>query len=63
VLAVLEHEEVYLAADETQREALKALIPYFLDLARHGERQSAVARWWARTGQLARLGIYGRRTL
>lgn len=63
VLTAVEGERVYLAADETQRAALRILIPYFLDLARRGERKSALARWWARTGQLARLGIYGRRTL
>ena len=56
VLAAVEKERVYLAADETQRAALRILIPYFLDLARRGERKSPIARWWARTGQLARLG-------
>jgi hypothetical protein len=63
VLAAIERERDYLAASEAERTAMKALIPYFLDLARRGERQSPLARWWVRTGQLARLGIYGRRTL
>lgn len=63
VQAAMREQAAYRALGESEREAVTLLIPYFLDLARRGQRQSPIARWWARTGQLARLGIYGRRTL